>query len=157
MKLKCAWCEREGRPANVGEVEPMDNRSETHGSCQEHRQEGMMRTTLAVLMLMLAPATLAAQTNTTGTLSPNTSVTPPPAASTTATPAPREAAIIVCAPEFSTGAGRLLVSSARTSAGGPTVAPGAPCAQALSDLFVAGFGVIDVLPVNQQVQYTLVR
>jgi hypothetical protein len=49
------------------------------------------------------------------------------------------------------------VSSASTSAGGPTIPPGAPCAQALSDLFAAGFGVIDVLPVNQQVQYTLVR
>jgi hypothetical protein len=36
MKLKCAWCEREGRPAHVAEVEPIDNRSETHGLCPEH-------------------------------------------------------------------------------------------------------------------------
>ena len=35
--------------------------------------------------------------------------------------------------------------------------PGLPCAQALSDLFVAGFGIIDVLPLSQQLQYTLVR
>src|SRR5947207_178469 len=99
MKLKCAWCEREGRPA-----------------------------------------------------------TPTPTAATTAAPAAaRDAAIVTCAAEFSTGGGRLLVSSASTSAGVPTIAPGAPCAQALADLFVAGFGVIDVLPVSQQVQYTLVR
>ena len=38
MKLKCAWCEREGRPANVGDVEPIDNRAETHGLCAEHHQ-----------------------------------------------------------------------------------------------------------------------
>ena len=38
MKLKCAWCEREGRPANVAEVEPIDNRTETHGLCPEHRR-----------------------------------------------------------------------------------------------------------------------
>jgi hypothetical protein len=39
MKLKCAWWEREGRPANVSEVEPKDNRAETHGLCPEHRQK----------------------------------------------------------------------------------------------------------------------
>ena len=39
MKLKCAWCEREGRPATVAEVEPFDNRSETHGLCQEHHRK----------------------------------------------------------------------------------------------------------------------
>ena len=36
MKLKCAWCEHEGRPAGVAEVEPLDNRAETHGLCREH-------------------------------------------------------------------------------------------------------------------------
>jgi hypothetical protein len=129
-----------------------------------------MRTTIVILMLVLSPAMLAAQANTTGTLAPNTSVAPAPLTAptpspapapadtaTTAAPAPREAAIIVCASEFSTGGGRLLVASASTSAGVPTIAPGAPCAQALSDLFVAGFAVLDVLPVSQQVQYTLVR
>jgi hypothetical protein len=39
MKLKCAWCEREGRPANVAEVEPIDNRAETHGLCREHHRK----------------------------------------------------------------------------------------------------------------------
>jgi hypothetical protein len=39
MKLKCAWCEREGRPANIAEVEPKENRSETHGLCAEHRRK----------------------------------------------------------------------------------------------------------------------
>jgi hypothetical protein len=39
MKLKCARCEREGRPAHVAEVEPLENRSETHGLCPEHHRE----------------------------------------------------------------------------------------------------------------------
>ena len=39
MKLKCAWCEREGRPANIADVEPIDNRSETHGLCPEHHRK----------------------------------------------------------------------------------------------------------------------
>jgi hypothetical protein len=39
MKLKCAWCEREGRPASLADVEPFDNRSETHGLCREHYRQ----------------------------------------------------------------------------------------------------------------------
>ncbi len=39
MKLKCAWCEREGLPATVAEVEPIDNRSETHGLCPDHHRK----------------------------------------------------------------------------------------------------------------------
>jgi hypothetical protein len=39
MKLKCARCEREGRPAHVAEVEPLENLSETHGLCAEHHRE----------------------------------------------------------------------------------------------------------------------
>lgn len=39
MKLKCAWCERDGRPATVAEVEPLDNRAETHGLCPEHHHK----------------------------------------------------------------------------------------------------------------------
>jgi hypothetical protein len=42
MKLKCAWCEREGRPAHVAEVEPVDNRSETHGLCPEHHDKWLV-------------------------------------------------------------------------------------------------------------------
>jgi hypothetical protein len=140
----------------------------------------MMRTTLATLLVMLLPATVVAQTNTTGTMSPNTTVIqiPPPAApgsgvptttnqptnrapvasATTATaPTPRDVAIVLCGEELSSGASRLLVFSASTSTGGPTIAPGAPCAQALSDLFVAGFALFDVQPFNQQLQYTLAR
>ena len=131
-----------------------------------------MRTTFLILLLALLPPMAAAQTNTTGTLSPNTTVTqvqsptaPTPGATTpdTTTPspgavtAPRDAAIVVCGQEFSTGTARLLVFTASTNAGAPTIAPGAPCAQALSDLFVAGFSIIDVLPFSQQLQYTLVR
>ncbi len=134
-----------------------------------------MRTTLVALLVALVPAVAAAQTNTTGTLSPNTTVTqaqlpttpgttptttPPattPPTAAAAAPAPRDAAIVICAEEFSTGTARLLVFSASTSTGAPAITPGAACAQALSDLFVAGFGVIDVQPFNQQLQYTLVR
>lgn len=136
-----------------------------------------MRRLFGALLVVLVPAIVAAQVNTTGTLSPNTSVTQAPTPTTTdgattgtttpaattttptttAAPAPRDVAIVLCAEEFSTGATRLLVSSASTSAGGASIAPGAPCAQAISDLFVAGFGVIDVQPFNQQLQYTLVR
>ena len=130
-----------------------------------------MRTTFLVLLLALAPAMAAAQTNTTGTLSPKTTVTPvqsptapttpPTPSATTASPtavaAPRDAAIVICGQEFSTGTARLLVFNASTNAGAPTIAPGAACAQALSDLFVAGFGIIDVLPFGSQLQYTLIR
>ena len=144
----------------------------------------VMALSLLAVSLALVPAWLFAQVNTTGSLTPTTpivqmqapspTVTTPPAATTTSptptttttTPAPttgattgvaRDAAIVICAEEFSTGTNRLLVSSASTSAGGPTIPPGSQCAQALADLFAAGFGVIDVLPLNQQVQYTLVR
>jgi hypothetical protein len=144
----------------------------------------MMQTILVALAVALVPTlalvpALALAQNTTGTLSPNTSVTraqapvtpgttpaapgtTTPAATTTtpsaaAAPAPRDVAIVLCAQDFATGTGSLLVFSASTSSGAPTIAPGAPCAQALSDLFVVGFGVIDVLPFNQQLQYTLVR
>jgi hypothetical protein len=142
-----------------------------------------MALSLLALSVALVPALLWAQVNTTGSLTPTTPIvqtqapapttvtTPPPTVTappttTTTTPGPtttattpvaRDAAIVICGEEFSTGTNRLLVSSASTSAGGPTIAPGSACAQALADLFAAGFGVIDVLPLNQQVQYTLVR
>jgi hypothetical protein len=136
----------------------------------------MMRTILAVLMVAVTPVLVAAQTNTTGTLSPNTTVTqalpatpggttsgasaatptPTPTSPTAVVPA-RDAAIVLCAQDFSTGTGRLVVFTASTSAGTPAITAGAACAQALSDLFVAGFSIIDVLPFNQQLQYTLVR
>ncbi len=67
----------------------------------------------------------------------------------------RDAAIVLCAQDLSTGA--LIVFTASVSAGGATIAPGASCAQALSDLFVAGYAILDVQPFNQQLQYTLVR
>jgi hypothetical protein len=47
MKLKCARCEREGRPAHLTEVEPLDNRSETHGLCPEHHREWLTSLGLA--------------------------------------------------------------------------------------------------------------
>ena len=124
-----------------------------------------MRTILAAVLVAVTPVLVAAQTNTTGTLSPNTTVTqgqpttPSPVTTsspTTVVPA-RDAAIVLCAQDFSTGTGRLVVFTASTSGGSPAITAGAACAQALSDLFVAGFSIIDVLPFNQQLQYTLVR
>jgi hypothetical protein len=32
----CAWCQSEGRPSDLGEREPLDDTSETHGLCQRH-------------------------------------------------------------------------------------------------------------------------
>ena len=120
-----------------------------------------MRMTFLALVLALAPSGVLAQVNTTGSLpsAPPTSMTPstPSTTTTTSLPAARDVAIVTCAADSSTGGGRLLVTSASTSAGVPAVAPGAACAQALADLFVGGFSVIDVLPITQQVQYTLVR
>jgi hypothetical protein len=37
MKVICAWCEAEGRPAVVREKEPVEDPDETHGVCKEHK------------------------------------------------------------------------------------------------------------------------
>jgi hypothetical protein len=39
MKLICAWCQQEGVPAFLCEVEPVDDPTETHGICARHRFE----------------------------------------------------------------------------------------------------------------------
>ncbi|HET8575478.1 MAG TPA: hypothetical protein VFO18_00150 [Methylomirabilota bacterium] len=36
MRAICAWCQSEGRPADLGQREPFDDTSETHGLCQRH-------------------------------------------------------------------------------------------------------------------------
>lgn len=36
MRVLCAWCEKEGKPALLREVEPYDDLGETHGICWEH-------------------------------------------------------------------------------------------------------------------------
>jgi hypothetical protein len=36
MRAICAWCKAEGRPADLGEREPLDDTSETHGLCPTH-------------------------------------------------------------------------------------------------------------------------
>lgn len=38
VKAFCAWCQREGGPAFLGEREPFDDQSETHGVCRRHLQ-----------------------------------------------------------------------------------------------------------------------
>ena len=113
------------------------------------------------------PTTSTTQTPTTVTQPPATTVTPSTTTNgtttTTDTTTPgafvpaRDAAIVMCGQDFSTGGGALLVFSASVSSNGPAIAPGTACAQALADLFAAGFNVIDVQPFNQQLQYALVR
>lgn len=39
MKAICAWCKREGQPAFLGEREPLDDLTETHGICPRHRTQ----------------------------------------------------------------------------------------------------------------------
>ena len=39
MKLLCAWCEKEGKPALIAEVEPKADPTPTHGMCPAHRAE----------------------------------------------------------------------------------------------------------------------
>jgi hypothetical protein len=39
MRLICAWCQQEGVPAFLCEVEPLDDPTETHGICARHRFE----------------------------------------------------------------------------------------------------------------------
>lgn len=34
----CAWCEAEGRPAVMGEKEPLEDKSLTHGICPRHEK-----------------------------------------------------------------------------------------------------------------------
>jgi hypothetical protein len=36
MRAICAWCIAEGRPGDLGEREPFDDTSETHGLCPTH-------------------------------------------------------------------------------------------------------------------------
>jgi len=36
MRVTCAWCQREGEPASLGERAPLDNPAETHGICRRH-------------------------------------------------------------------------------------------------------------------------
>lgn len=38
LRAICAWCQREGGPAFLGEREPLDDESETHGVCRRHLQ-----------------------------------------------------------------------------------------------------------------------
>jgi hypothetical protein len=38
MKQLCAWCEQEGKPGILGEKEPLDDPTPTHGVCDAHRR-----------------------------------------------------------------------------------------------------------------------
>ncbi len=38
MKVVCAWCLEEGKPALVREKEPLEDPEETHGVCPEHKE-----------------------------------------------------------------------------------------------------------------------
>lgn len=39
MKVRCAWCEKAGKPADMYDKEPLDDPAVTHGICPEHRAE----------------------------------------------------------------------------------------------------------------------
>ena len=41
MKVVCAWCEREGKRAYLGECEPYDNPATTHGICSRHKEQSL--------------------------------------------------------------------------------------------------------------------
>ncbi|MGH7304836.1 MAG: hypothetical protein ACRELZ_16240 [Candidatus Rokuibacteriota bacterium] len=36
MRVTCAWCQHEGRPAALGVRAPLDDPAETHGICRRH-------------------------------------------------------------------------------------------------------------------------
>ncbi len=38
LRAFCAWCQREGWPAFLGDREPLDDPGETHGICRRHLQ-----------------------------------------------------------------------------------------------------------------------
>jgi hypothetical protein len=38
MKVVCAWCQQEGRSGVIGEREPVDDPTETHGVCAVHAE-----------------------------------------------------------------------------------------------------------------------
>ena len=38
LRAFCAWCQRDGGPSFLGEREPFDDDSETHGVCRRHLQ-----------------------------------------------------------------------------------------------------------------------
>ena len=42
MKVICASCEREGKPAYLGECEPYDNPATTHGICPRHKEQATL-------------------------------------------------------------------------------------------------------------------
>ena len=39
MRVVCAWCKQEGRDALLGECEPVDDKTETHGICARHSKK----------------------------------------------------------------------------------------------------------------------
>jgi hypothetical protein len=39
VKVICAWCLEEGKPAVVREKEPLDDPEDTHGVCAEHKEK----------------------------------------------------------------------------------------------------------------------
>ena len=43
MKVACAWCQHEGRPAILGEQAPLDDPAETHGICRRHTLDLLAR------------------------------------------------------------------------------------------------------------------
>jgi hypothetical protein len=38
VRQLCAWCEQEGKPGILGEKEPLDDPTATHGVCDTHQR-----------------------------------------------------------------------------------------------------------------------
>jgi hypothetical protein len=43
VRVTCAWCQHEGRPATLGERAPLDDPAETHGICRRHTLDLLSR------------------------------------------------------------------------------------------------------------------
>lgn len=39
MRLVCAWCEKEGKPALMAIIEPVVDERASHGICADHRRQ----------------------------------------------------------------------------------------------------------------------
>jgi hypothetical protein len=57
VKIVCAWCADEGRPAIIGEKEPLDDPGETTGVCKWHKARLSLNQALlgTILALHLCP------------------------------------------------------------------------------------------------------
>jgi hypothetical protein len=46
VKVLCAWCLKEGKPAFLGENKPLEDPTESHGICADHLTQVKLRLAL---------------------------------------------------------------------------------------------------------------